>query len=154
MIEIANYSQGFPTTPLGEVCKFSDTGNIYMREISTGDWVQIGFPGIKGEKGDTGIGTPGSPGSPGANGGNYGQSTIPFASWLSEDSITITGQTGLQATAKIIASIYANQDDIYAQDWRTLIVKDVVENSGFAIILRPEIGTFKGAVPIQWSWCN
>ena len=90
----------------------------------------------------------------GGGAGNFGQATIPFANWLTEDAISVIGQTGLLATAKILASIYADNDDVYAQDWRSPIVRNVVAGVGFDVALRPEIGMFKGGAKINWTWSN
>ncbi len=83
---------------------------------------------------------------------NFGQATIPFASWLTEDKISVTGQASILATSKILASIYADNEDVYAQDWRPPIIRNVVAGAGFDVTLRPEIGTFKGNVKINWTW--
>ncbi len=88
----------------------------------------------------------------GPSGGNFGLATIPFASWLNEDSVSVTGQAGISGTSKILASLYADNDDVYAQDWRPPIIRNVVAGVGFDICLRPEIGSFKGNMKINWSW--
>jgi hypothetical protein len=83
---------------------------------------------------------------------NSGQATIPFATPLPEDSITITGQVGITTGSTIIACIYANNDDVYAQDWQPLIIKDIVAGTSFKIVLRPAAGLFSGPVLVNWSW--
>ena len=83
--------------------------------------------------------------------GNYGQAIIPFATWLHEDIATIS-DTGILATSKILASIYADNDDIYAQDWHEPTIKSIIAGVGFDIVLRPIVGTFKGAVKMNWTW--
>jgi hypothetical protein len=65
-----------------------------------------------------------------------GQATIPFASWLGEDSVAVIGQTTLSATAKVQRSLVADNDD------------------GFTLLLRTAQGSFKGPVKINWSWIN
>ena len=83
-----------------------------------------------------------------------GQTTVPFVSWLVEDSVTITGQAGILVTSKIHATIYAQNDDIYATDWEAPVVRNIVAGQGFDIVLRPKIGTFSGNVTVDWSWQN
>ena len=90
--------------------------------------------------------------TPPTGAGNFGQATIPFASWLAEDSVMVTGQNDLLATSKILASVYADSDEIYAQDWRGIIIKDIIAGTGFTIIMKPATGTFKGNVKINWTW--
>ena len=81
-----------------------------------------------------------------------GQATIPFATWLSEDSVAVTGQTDLLADSKIQKSIVADNDDIYAQVWDPPVITNQIAGVGFTIVLRPSVGAFKGAVKINWSW--
>jgi len=92
--------------------------------------------------------------TPAGGAGNFGEATIPFAAWLTEDTITVTGQTSILATSKILCSIYAENDDIYAQDWRTPLIRNIVPGVGFDITLRSEIGAFKGGVKMNWTWSN
>lgn len=87
-----------------------------------------------------------------SGGGHTGQETIPFATWLTEDSVTVTGQTGILANSKVNVSLYANSDDVHAQDWRPPAAINIVAGTGFDIKIRPEIGTFKGDVKVNWAW--
>jgi len=84
--------------------------------------------------------------------GNSGQATIPFATWLNEDSVTITGQSLLKATSSIQRSLVADNDDIYANDWEPPMITNIIPGTGFTIVLRIANGTFKGGVKINWSW--
>lgn len=90
--------------------------------------------------------------TPPSGSGNGGQATIAFASYLTEDSIAVTGQTSLIASSAISATIYADNDDVYAQDWSAPIVRNVVAGTGFTLTLRPRVGTFKGNVKLNWTW--
>ena len=81
-----------------------------------------------------------------------GQATIPFASYLTEDVITITGQTALGASSSISATIYASTDDVYAQDWYEPVIRNVIAGTGFNIYVRPRVGTFSGNVLVNWAW--
>jgi uncharacterized protein (DUF697 family) len=83
-----------------------------------------------------------------------GQATIPFASWLGEDSVAVIGQTTMSATAKVQRSLVADNDDVYAQDWLPPLVMDIIAGVGFTLLLRTAQGSFKGPVKINWSWIN
>jgi len=83
---------------------------------------------------------------------NVGQATAAFASYLTEDTIAVAGQAALLAGSSINASIYADNDDVLAQDWYPVVVKSVVAGTGFTLSLRPHVGTFKGNVKINWQW--
>ncbi len=86
--------------------------------------------------------------------GNFGQATIPFASWKSEDKVSVVGQAAILATAKILVSLYADTDDVYAQEWHPPVVRNIVAGTGFDIEIRPDIGTFKGNVKVNWTWSS
>lgn len=81
-----------------------------------------------------------------------GVATVPFASYLTEDTIAVTGQAALTANSRIVAQVYADTDDVLAQDWYPVAVKSVVAGTGFTLSLRPNIGTFKGSVKLNWMW--
>jgi hypothetical protein len=85
---------------------------------------------------------------------HQGTATIPFATWKNEDSIVITGQTGMLATANIQRSLVSDNDDIIAQDWNPPLITDIIAGTGFTINLRPAYGSFKGGVKVNWSWTN
>jgi len=87
-----------------------------------------------------------------AGSANGGQTTIAFASYLTEDSIAVAGQASLLAASAIVANVYANTDDIYAQDWLPPVIRSVIAGTGFTIVLRPRVGTFKGNVTLNWQW--
>lgn len=84
--------------------------------------------------------------------GGTGQSSIAFASYLYEDSVTVTGQAGIASTSSIQVQVYADGDDVIAQDWLSPEVKNIVAGTGFDIVLRPKTGAFKGAVKVNWAW--
>ena len=81
-----------------------------------------------------------------------GIAVIPFATWLSEDTVTVTGQLGLKADSKIQRSLVSDNDDVYAQDWFPPLIRNIVPDVGFDITIRPAAGVFKGPVSINWSW--
>jgi hypothetical protein len=83
---------------------------------------------------------------------NVGQATVAFASYLTEDSIAVTGQAAILAGSTINVSVYADNDDVLAQDWQAPVVRSVVAGTGFTITLRPKGGTFKGNVKMNWQW--
>ncbi len=83
--------------------------------------------------------------------GTSGQATVPFASMLSEDSITVTGVSGVRDTSAIVAQVYADNDDVYAQDWVAPVVRNIVAGVGFDLVLRPLFGLFAGPVKVNWS---
>ncbi len=82
---------------------------------------------------------------------NFGQSTVPFATFLSEDRVTVAA-AGVLPTSKIGATVYADNDDVYAQDWNPPEIINVVAGVGFDIVLRPAQGLFKGPVKVNWVW--
>lgn len=88
----------------------------------------------------------------GPGGGNWGQSVIPFALPLGEDSVTVTGQTGITANSRIVATIYAHNDIVLAQDFLAPIISNIVPGVGFKITVRPTLGTFLSQVRVNWSW--
>lgn len=81
-----------------------------------------------------------------------GQSTVPFATFLPEGEVVVTGQTGITASSYIQASVYADNDDVYSQTWDTPIIRNIVVGTGFSIVLRPDIGQFKGNVKVNWIY--
>lgn len=83
-----------------------------------------------------------------------GIATIPFTDFECEDSVSVVGQVGMLATAVILCSVIAGNDDIIAQDWFAPIITNVVANTGFKISLKPHDGDFKGPVTLNWSWRN
>ena len=83
-----------------------------------------------------------------------GQATVPFATYLPESSVAVTGQTNLLSTAKIQRSLVADTDEIYAQDWDPPVITNIIAGTGFTIVLRPKVGSFKGPVKVNWSWSN
>ena len=80
-----------------------------------------------------------------------GTAVLPFV-WDSEMKATVTGQYLLKSSSRITATIISNTDDIYAQDWLSPIVRNVVVGVGFDVLLRPLYGTFKGNVTVSWLW--
>ena len=82
---------------------------------------------------------------------NAGQATVPFATWLSEDSVKVN-DAGIIATSAINLSVYADNDDVYAQDWHPPFVYNIVPGVSFDVYVRPALGLFKGPVKINWSW--
>lgn len=90
--------------------------------------------------------------APAAGAGNFGQVTVPFATFKSEDSVSVTGQGSILGTSKILAAVYADNDDVYAQDWEPPVIRNVVAGTGFDIVLRPASTTFKGSVKVNWTW--
>ncbi len=89
---------------------------------------------------------------PPSGAGNFGQVSIPFVSWLNEDKVSVIGQSGILTTSKVLASLYADSDDVYAQDWYPPMVRNIIEGVGFDIVLRANLGTFKGSAKLNWNW--
>jgi hypothetical protein len=84
---------------------------------------------------------------------HFGQTTINFPAWQSEASVTVTGQTGILLTSSIHAQVYADREEVMAQDWEEPIIRNIVGTS-FDIVLRPKFGGFFGNVKINWAWSN
>lgn len=88
----------------------------------------------------------------GASGGSavLGQVVVSFSSFLSESVATVSGQTGLSSASNIVAQIYATNDDVYAQDWIPLLVRNITSTS-FDVVARCNKGTFMGSVTVNWN---
>jgi hypothetical protein len=84
--------------------------------------------------------------------GAFGQATVPFAAWLAEDSVVIVGQAYLKAASVISATIISTNDDTYAQAWNEPLIRDVIPGTGFTIMVKPAVGSFKGNVRVDWFW--
>lgn len=127
---------------------------LVVEEIGPGPEGPPGQDGTNGAPGQDGAdgqdGAPGQAGPPG-NGVTAGLATVPFAVWLGEDRVTVTGIAGVTANSRITATIAAAADDVYAQDWAAPMVRNVVPGQGFDLVLRPATGTFKGPVAVHWS---
>lgn len=122
-----------------------------------GSWVSIKGPvGQTGQTGPAGAAStvPGPQGTTGPAGAGMvvGQSTVAFSTFKGEDSVTVTGQTGLTSNSRITACIYADTDDVYAQDWHQVAVRNQSAGNGFDLVVRPALGTFKGAVKVNWGY--
>ena len=89
-------------------------------------------------------------GTGGSTSSIVGQAVVPFATFLNEDTVTVSGQSGLSSTSKIVAQIYATNDDVYAQDWYAPIIRNITATS-FDVVARCDIGTFKGNVTVNWN---
>jgi hypothetical protein len=85
-------------------------------------------------------------------GGASGIATIPFATWLEEDSVTILGQSKLLASSTIQASLASDNDDVVSQEWTDVRISDIVAGTGFKLTLGTMAGTFKGPVKVMWLW--
>jgi hypothetical protein len=84
--------------------------------------------------------------------GSRGRAVVPFAAWLHEDSVAIVGQSYIKADSQLAATIIADNDDVYAQEWDEPIIRDIVPGTGFTITLRAMYGAFKGNVKVDWLW--
>jgi len=84
--------------------------------------------------------------------GGRGVAAVTFASFTSEGVATVTGQAGLPAAPAIVLTVVPGpNDDAYAQDWYPPVARNLVPGVGFDVVLRPAVGTFKGAVNVAWS---
>lgn len=114
-----------------------------------------GDPGAPGQNGTNGQqGPAGVPGPPGADGAGtvMGQATAAFTTFRSEVIVSVTGQSALTAQSRTLAAILANTDEVYAQDWLPVVIRNQVAGVGFDLVVRPALGTFKGDVIVNWSW--
>jgi hypothetical protein len=82
----------------------------------------------------------------------HGVAAIPFATFLSESKVTVSGQPGILTNSSIIAQIIADNDDVLATDWNAPLITNIVAGTGFDIVLRPSLGSYKGSVNVAWHW--
>jgi len=81
-----------------------------------------------------------------------GQATIPFATFLKQDSVAVTGQTNIVAGSLIFANVFADNDDVLSQEWQPVLISNLVVGTGFTLTLMTTSGKFKGPVKINWFW--
>ncbi len=124
-----------PVVPDGMILIEEDTGKVFRRESSA--WLE--------KLNDSYTGGPGGSAT-------VGQATIPFASFLTEDSVVVTGQSALTTNSRITATIYADNEDVVFQGWLPPMVSAVVAGVGFTVGIRPDFGNFKGPVKINWGY--
>lgn len=102
------------------------------------------------------MGPPGPPGTEGTSSGpsaNVGTATVTFATRLLEQRATVTGQTSITATSRILLTIQsAGDDNVSAQEWCAPVVESLVAGTGFTILVKPKSGRFAGTVTVHWSW--
>ena len=99
---------------------------------------------------------PANGGTSGMGGGSAsgagGIATAPFASWLREDRVTVTGQSALTSSSAVTATLLAENDDIRSHDWQAATIDNLMPGFGFDLVLRPALGSFKGPVRVAWGW--
>jgi hypothetical protein len=81
-----------------------------------------------------------------------GVASVPFATALGEDTVTVTGQHNLLTTSRVTASVLIDNDDVYLQDWQAPEIRNVIPGTGFDILLRTRTGAFTGPVKVNWQW--
>ena len=125
-------------------------GYVGMNGVGYAEPVQLGNAGVPDAT--TFLNGVGAWAVPAGGSAHGGQATIPFASYLTEDVIAVTGQASLLPDSAITCAVYADNDDVLAQDWWPPVIKSVVSGTGFTLSLRPRVGNFKGNVKVNWNW--
>lgn len=158
-VEIQNSGTQIQWRYVGDV---SWTNIVSIAAITgpTGATGSTGATGDTGPQGSQGIqGDPGPQGDPGA-GITAGVVEIDFGSTpTNEASVTVTGQTGIQTTSTVDATIMARStadntlsDHQFAALSMRLSVSQPVADTGFTITAYNLIGFATGRFQINWRW--
>lgn len=63
---------------------------------------------------------------------------------------TITGQSTVTTDTRIVATIYADSDDVLAEDWNAVKVFNIVVGVGFSVLACCRQGRFNGTLQVDW----
>ena len=151
------------TLSLGTVSTGAAGSSVIITEGGTANarvfnfTIPRGDVGAKGDQGDTGpAGTDGVDGA----GITSGVVEIDFGSTpTNEASVTVTGQTGIQTTSTVDATVMARStsnntitDHQFAANALRFSVSEPVANTGFTITAYCLLGSVTGKFNVNWRW--